>query len=180
MTDTALAPASLLTEIEEELQGKFKTEGNAARVPSTARGSVGSDRLDQLVLSDEERGKMPLTKDKYLVRENADLVRWERETRKFLRKLSPRHAHRIAAVMVYEWATGIKIADLMAAGGTAAPDLRKINEVLTFYFGKGRMTYIAGRKVSNCRDVPIGWYVRRHRPMTLTLYAEYLEGSLYP
>jgi len=28
--------------------------------------------------------------------------------------------------------------------------------------------------------VPKGWYVRRHRPMTLTLYAEYAEGSLYP
>lgn len=181
MTETLEPTSSPLSEVEAVLKERFKAEGTAgALVPSTARAAAASGRLDQLVLPDEERGKMPFTKEKYLVRENPDLVRWERETRKFLRKLSPRHAHRVAAVHVYEWATGLKIADLVAAGGSASKDLRKINEVLTFYFGKGRMTYIAGRKVTNCRDVPIGWYVRRHRPMTLELYAEYAEGSLYP
>jgi hypothetical protein len=123
---------------------------------------------------------MPFTKDKYLVKENPHLVKWERETRKFLRNLTVKHGHRVSAVMVYEWATGINVADFMAEGGTPGPDLRKINQVLRFYFGKSYSTWIMGRKVPNCYRVPVGWYVRRHRPMTLTLYAEYHEGSLYP
>jgi len=123
---------------------------------------------------------MPHTKDKYLVRENPHLVQWERETRKFLRNLSPDHGHRVAAVMVYEWATGIKVAELMAEGGSAQADLRKINQVLRYYFGKPYMTYIAGRKVPNAYRVKPGYYIRRHRPMTLTLWAEYGEGTLYP
>ena len=32
---------------------------------------------------------MPVTKDKYMVKENPHLVQWEREVRKFLRNLSP-------------------------------------------------------------------------------------------
>lgn len=123
---------------------------------------------------------MPLTKDKYLVKDNPHLVAWERETRKFLRNLTTRHGHRISAVMVYEWATGISVADLMKEGGSAGPDLRKINQILRFYFGKPGMTHILGKKVPNCYRVPPGWFVRRHRPHTLTLWAEYHEGSLYP
>lgn len=124
---------------------------------------------------------MPLTKNKYLVKENPHLVQWERETRKFLRRLSPQHGHRIAAVMIYEWATGIRVADLMASGGSANADLRKITQCLRFYFGdKTYMTYIAGRKVPRCFRVPPGWYVKRHRPMTLTLWSEYCEKTLNP
>ena len=125
---------------------------------------------------------MPLTKDKYLVRENPHLVQWEREVRKFLRNLSPEHGHRVAAVMIYEWATGIQIAELMGRGraAAAAPDLRKLNQILRFYFGKPYMTYICGRKVPNAYRVRPGYYIRRHRPMTLTLWAEYAEGTLYP
>jgi hypothetical protein len=171
----------LLTGVEEALRKRFNKEtADRQRVPSTARAAAPSERLDQLVLPDEMRAKMPFTKDKYLVKENAALVQWERETRKFLRNLSPAHGHRVAAVMVYEWTTGIKVADLMKEGGTAGPDLRKINQVLRFYFGKPYMTYIMGRKVPNAFKVPPGWYVKRHRPMTLTLYAEYCEKTLNP
>lgn len=172
---------SLLTEVEAVLKKRFdKDEASKHRVPSTARAAAGSDRLDQLVLPDNQRAKMPHTKDKYLVRENPHLVQWEREVRKFLRQLSPAHGHRVAAVMIYEWATGILVADLMAEGGSAQADLRKINQVLRFYFDKPYMTYIMGRKIPKAYRVPPGWYVRRHRPMTLTLYAEYQEGVLYP
>lgn len=123
---------------------------------------------------------MPLTKDKYLVRENPHLVGWEREVRKFLRNLTPEHGHRVAAVMIYEWATGIMVKELMEEGGSAQSDLRKINQVLRYYFGKPYMTYIAGRKVPTAFRIKPGWYVRRHRPMTLTLWSEYTEGTLYP
>lgn len=123
---------------------------------------------------------MPYTKDKYLVRENPQLVQWERETRMFLRRLSPNHGHRVSAAMVYEWATGIQIKRLMEAGETASPDLRKINQILRFYFGKGYSTYIMGRKVKQAYRVRPGYLIKRHRPMTLTLYAEYAEGVLNP
>lgn len=123
---------------------------------------------------------MPLTQDKYIVRENPDLVQWEREVRKFLRNLSPNHGHRISAVMIYEWATGINVAELVNAGGNANSELRKINKALRFYFGKSYSTYIAGRKVPNAYRVRPGYYIKRHRPMTITLYAEYCEGTLNP
>lgn len=172
---------SLLSEVEAVLKKRFdKAEAAKVRVPSTARAAAGSERIDQLVLPDSERAKMPLTKDKYLVKENPHLVAWEREVRKFLRNLSPEHGHRVAAVMIYEWATGIKVADLMAEGGSAQADLRKLNQILRFYFGKPYMTYICGRKVPNAFRVKPGYYIRRHRPMTLTLWAEYQEGTLYP
>jgi hypothetical protein len=172
---------SLLSEVEEILKKRFqKEDADRHRVPSTARDAQASARLDQLTLPDEERGRMPFTKDKYLVKENPHLVAWERETRKFLRKLSPEHGHRVAAVMVYEWATGIRLKDLAAEGGSAAGDLRKLNMILRFYYGKPYMTYIMGRKVPRTYRVPPGWYIRRHRPMTLTLYSEWAEGTLYP
>ena len=173
--------SSLLTEVEELIKKKFdKEEASKRRVPSTARASASSERIDQLVLPDDMRAKMPLTKDKYLVKENPHLVQWERETRKFLRNLSPAHGHRVSAGMIDEWATGIPVAELMANGGSAGSDLRKINQCLRFYFGKSYMTYIAGRKVPNAYKVRPGYYIKRHRPMTLTLWAEYGEGTLNP
>lgn len=126
---------------------------------------------------------MPFTKEKFLVKENPHLVEWEREVRKFLRKLSPEHEHRVTAVMVFEWATGLKVSDLMEANEKRPrwrSDLRKINEALRYYFGKPYSTWIMGRKVTNAYKVKQGYYIRRHRPMTLTLYAEYVEGVLYP
>lgn len=179
---------SLLSEAEEELKRRFnKKEADKARLPSTAAEPQGSPRIDQLLLPDEMRAKMPVTKDKYLVRENPHLVQWEREVRKFLRNLSPDHGHRVSAVMIYEWATGIRMVDIMAdqqrlkAGQQNwRTDLRKLNKILEWYFGKPYMTYICGRKVPKAYRVRPGYFIRRHRPMTLTLWAEYTEGVLYP
>lgn len=132
---------------------------------------------------------MPFTKDKYLVREDPHLVEWEREVRKFQRKMSPDHGHRVSAVMVYEWATGLRIAELMkeerqngnqGRRGTYRADLKKINRIMEWYWGKPYMTWIAGRKVPKAYLIKPGYYIRRHRPMTLTLYAEYVEGTLNP
>jgi hypothetical protein len=185
----AQTQASHLTEVEAVLRQRFsKEDADRQRVPSTARAAAGSARVDQLVLPDSERARMPLTKDKYLVKENPHLVAWEREVRKFLRNLSPDHGHRVAAVMIYEWATGIRIVDLMQAeqddpAGERPPwraDLRKINKILGHHFGKPYMTCIAGRKVPKAYRIPPGWLVRRHRPLTLTLWAEYQAGTLYP
>ena len=180
---------SLLSSAEEELKKRFKKEeADKRRLPSTAADAAQSERVDQLVLPDEMRAKMPVTKDKYLVRENPHLVQWEREVRKFLRNLSPDHGHRVSAVMIYEWATGVLVADIMKMAPERMPpgkqnwrsDLRKLNRILEWYFGKPYMTYICGRKVPKAYRVKPGYYIRRHRPMTLTLWAEYVEGVLYP
>ena len=171
---------TLLTEVEALLKERYsKKEASEARVPSTALSPTVSDRGDQLMLPDTDRARMPLTKNKYLVKENPDLVMWEREVRKFLRRLSPLHGHRVSASMIYEWATGIKVKDLMEAGGSTS-DLRKINTILRYYYGKPYMTYICGRKVPKAYRVGPGYLITRHRPMTLTLYVEYCQGTLKP
>lgn len=173
---------SLLSEAEELLKKRFDTSTANKRhqFPSQIPEAQQSERVEQLVLPDSMRAKMPITKEKFLVKENPHLVQWERETRKFLRQLSPAHGHRVAAVMIYEWATGIEIATLVKEGGSANSDLRKINQVLRGYFGKPYMTYICGRKVPKAYRVPPGYYIKKHRPITLTLYAEYSMGTLNP
>lgn len=172
-----MEPAPITT-IEQMLKERFNPERRRTHA-SDAQAAKSSARVEALVLPDNQRGRMPMTQDKYLVKENEVLVQWERETRKFLRQLSPRHGHRVSASMVFEWATGITVADLIEEGGNTS-DLRKINQVLRFYFGKPYMTYICGRKVPRAYRVPVGYYIVRHRPMTLTLYAEYAEGTLKP
>ena len=72
---------------------------------------------------------MPFTKEKFIIKENAALVAWERVTREFLRQLSVRHAHRVSAVMVFEWATGRTVKEHLASGGSTT-DLKNINKVL--------------------------------------------------
>lgn len=181
----------LLDETNELLKDRFTAVSKARRVlPSTAeprdyRGQK-TEHLEALVLPDSLRAKMPFTKDKYLVKEHPALVFWERETRKFLRRLSPEHGHRVSAVMVWEWATGLSVQELeqqvkdgtLEGKATWRSDMRHINKVLTFLFGKPGSTWIAGRKVAKAYRVRQGYYIKRHRPLTLTLYAEYCEGSL--
>ena len=112
---------SALTEVEEYLRGRFQKD-QVSRVPELARDKPRQTRVDQLTLPDEERAKLPETKDKYIIRENPHQVAWEREVRKFLRRLNPEHGHRVSAQMVYEWATGIKVKDLYERGENANAD----------------------------------------------------------
>lgn len=175
----------LLSELEKTLKNKFNKDVPRDRIQSTASDPRQGSRVNQLTLSDKERGRMPYTKEKYIIRENPQLIEWEREVRKFLRNLSPEHGHRVTAVMIFEWATGLLIKELMedeTARGTTGwrADLRKINKVLEYYFGKPYTTYILGRKVHRAYRVKPGHYIRRRRPMSITLYAEYLDGVLYP
>lgn len=183
------ADMTLLSETEKQLKERFASgDGGPRRLPSTATPAKENARLNELVLPDDQRPKMPFTKDKYLIKENPHKVQWEREVRKFLRKLSPDHGHRVTAVMVYEWATGLRVADLMTAepkgspggGPTWRTDLRIIHRALEYYFGKPGPTWIMGRKVDKAYTVKPGYFIRRHRPQCLTLYAEYVEGVLNP
>lgn len=178
-----------LSVVERQLRERFSKD-KRLNLPSTAGDLQSSARLDQLIIPTKDRRQMPLTKDKYIVKENPHLVAWEREVRKFLRNLTPKAGHRVAAVHIYEWATGLEIADVMAYDEKVRAedgeptmwrsDLRFINQILRFYFGKPYMTYIMGRKIPKAYRVPPGWYVKRHRPQTLTLYNEYLSKTLDP
>lgn len=172
---------SLLTEVERAIKDRYeKKPANAQNIQSTMTEvhTKKNERMDEILLPDEDRPKMPLTKDKYIIRENPFLVEWERETRKFLRYLSPEHGHRVTAVMVYEWATGINVKDLYDSGGNANRDLRHINAVLAYYFGKPYTTYIAGKKVKRAYKIKPGYYIKRHRPKTIELWVEWSNGSL--
>lgn len=166
-------------EVLEELKKKYDPEARQL-VASDAKPLAGSDRVDQLALPIEQRKKMPMTKDRYVVRENVNLVAWEREVRVFLRQLTLSNSHRISAVMVFEWVTGLSVSELVAKKEPPNADLRHINKCLKFYFGKPYMTYIGGRKVPKAYRVPLNWMVKKHRPMTLSLYVEYTEGTLNP
>ena len=173
-------PRSLkVTELERDVQARFDASKRKV-VPTDSKGPRTSERVENLVLPDGDRSRMPMTQEKYTIQEDPHLVQWEREVRKFLRKLSPDHAHRVSAKMVYEWATGIDIAELVKEGGSANRDLRHINKLLRFYFGDSYTTQIMGRKVPKAYKVKKGTYIKRRRPMTLVLYGEYLEKSLNP
>ena len=158
---------------QEELRDPFNN-----RLPSDAATVPQPERFDTLFLPNSEKPKMPLTKDRYVVKDNPHLVAWERQVRMFLRGLPLTSEHRVSATMIYEWATGKKVVDQIAAGVATSPDLRKINQVMRHHFGKGYQTWIAGRKIPNCYRIPQGWRVKRHRPLTLTLWNEYTEGTL--
>lgn len=162
---------------EKNEQDVYKSPAGA--VPWVVSNAIPRDvEHDESILPLSKRGRMPLTKDKYIVREDPELVKWERITREFLRNLSPLHRHRVSAVMIWEWATGEKLPDQPYITGTSV--FRKINKILRFYFGDPFMTWIANKKVPRCYEVRPGYYIRSHRPMTTELWLEFTQGTLYP
>lgn len=174
-----MATSDLLSAVEAQFKERVEEEGATnLRLPSAAQEAPPAPRLDQIILADEKRARMPYTRDRYIIHEDPQLVEWEREVRKFLRNLTPREGHRVAAVHIWEWATGWDVKAFIEAGGAPSPDLRRINRLLGEYFGKPYSTYIMGRKIPRCYRVPLGHRIKRKRPRTLTLYAEWEAGTL--
>ena len=191
-------PRSPVSDLERELQQQFDP-AKLQRFSSTAQKAAASDYVGQLVLPEEARGGMPYTKEEFIVSENPLRVDWEKQVRKFLQKLSTHTSHRVTAPMIYEWATGIKIADLMAAdernevlteeaagvraqtnAGRLNVHLRHINWVLREYFGKPYKTKIMGREVGRAYTVRQEFRVKLKKPANLTLWPEWSEGTLSP
>lgn len=181
-----------LSDIERELQARHNPSVRR-QFTSTALAPRASDYVEDLALPVESRGRMPLTQEKYVIAENPQRVTWEREVRQALATLSDKTAHRITAPMIYEWATGISIADLIEAeglqdasprgggqNGSANAHLRHINWVLAEYFGKPYKTKIAGREVGKAYKVRKGFRVKLKRPANLTLWPEWENGTLNP
>jgi len=191
-------PRNPVSELEKELQAQFDP-AKLQRFTSTAQAAAKSDYVKELVVPEEERGLMPYTKEDFVISENPLRVEWEKEVRKFLQKLTTHTSHRVTAAMIYEWATNIKIADLIEAdtageiiteeaegirtqtnAGRLNVHLRHINWVLREYFGKPYKTKIMGREVGRAYTVRQEFRVKLKKPANMTLWPEWSEGTLNP
>jgi hypothetical protein len=179
-------------DIHKELERMFDSKNNI-RFTSTATEAAKADELEQLVLPEEERGRMPFTRSDFVIKEDPARVFWEREVRKFLGRLPKEKGHKVTGPMIYEWATGISLKDLMKEEGTedhngkgggrwgsANRHLRHINWVLREYFGKPYKTTILGRQVGQAYTVRPWFEVKKKKPACLTLLPEWDEGVLKP
>lgn len=177
------------TEAELEIQRRFDP-ANADRFSSVAQEAARGILVQKLSLPEEERGPMPFTKERMVTNENPLRVEWEREVRKFLRRLDE-DGHRITAPMIYEWTTGISLRELRkaegvdddqwrggAGSGSANTHLRHINAILLGYFGKPYKTTIMGRHVGRAYTVRKNFRVKDKKPMSLNLWPDWKEGTL--
>jgi hypothetical protein len=181
-----------LNAIERQLQEQFRPESTRRRFTSTVEDTIEtSEYIKNLALPIGSRGKMPLTQDKYVINENPARIEWERQVRMFLARLDKSMSHRVTAPMIYEWTTGISIAELAELEGVADADgrgggktgsanmhLRHINAILFDYFGKPYKTKIAGRQVGKAYKVRQYFRVADKKPMQLALWPEFERGLL--
>ena len=192
-------PRSPVSDLERTLQAQFD-KANLERFSSTAGKGAESTYVQNLVVPEDERGPMPFTKEELMVNENPMRIEWERQVRKFVKRLPQHTSHRITAVMIYEWATNIKVKDLEAADqaarvsatkkggvrnvrtnmGNLNVHLRHINWVLQQYFGKPYKTKIAGREVGRAYTVRAEFRVEKKKPACIALLPEWQEGTLAP
>lgn len=157
------------------------TRINATNVKKVRRKEP-SQRLRDLLISENSR-VMPIEREKILVSEDPDLVEWERVLRQYLYKLPSTKENRVAAPLVWEWATGLSITEIAAdetQGRIYTGDLRKLNKLLRAYFGKSYSTFINRRKFNRTYRVRKGFLVYRKAPHTMSLYLEWRQGSLKP
>ena len=184
-------PEREISDIERALQARHNPS-NVKQFTSTSSDMEQSEYLKDLALPVEQRGRVPLTQERYIMHENPMRVEWERQTRLFLKQLNTRnHGHRVTAPMVFEWTTGISIAELAAAegadqkeyhgggqNGSANVHLRHINWVLKEYFGTPYKTKIAGREVGRAYRVKQHFRVTDYKPVCLTLWPEWENRTL--
>lgn len=177
----------------EQIAVRSRFDRNAANQFQSTAEARKENNFRDMFLDDDQRGDMPLTKEKFIITENPALVEWERETRKFIKNLSRYTSHKITAIMVFEWATGISITQLRIEENTAAKSakgggingsanmhLRLISGLLKQYFGTPYKTRILGQSVDRAYTVPEEFRVDRVRPKCLTLWPEYDNGTLRP
>jgi hypothetical protein len=180
-----------MAELERALAKEFDP---AILFPSTAGEAETADLVTSLILPKSSRGRLPLTRSDFVVEENPARVEWERQVRLFIRSLRPGtryRGHKINAPMIFEWATGQTIKEIVeaegvdkenwrggAANGSANMHLRHINAILKEYFGTPKKTTILGRPVGKAYTVNKGFRVERRKPACLTLWPEYDAGVL--
>lgn len=180
-----------MAELEAALQKEFNPD---ELFTSTATPAQTAEEVTALILPKSNRGRIPLTRSDFVLDENPARIEWERQVRLFIRSLRPStkvRGHKINAPMIFEWATGLTIKEIVeaenvdttkwrggAATGSANMHLRHINATLREYFGTPRKTTILGRHVGKAYDVPKGFRVENRKPACLTLWPEYDAGVL--
>ena len=160
---------------------------NIKQFQSTAGAAPVAKDVKAIAIPDDKRGRMPLTQERFVIRESPARVEWEREVRKALKTLKGQNGHRVTAPMIYEWTTGMSVQDVInvegadpKTSGSANSHLRHINWVLSQYFGKPYKTTIAGRPVGRAYIVPRGFRIELKPPVNLTLWPEWEAGTLKP
>jgi hypothetical protein len=183
-------PDTTAAELHKKLQEQFDPS-HLARFTSTATSAKVATDVEELMLDEEKRGRLPLTRADLVIKEDPRRIAWEREVRKFLSKLNGDFGHKVTGAMVYEWATGVSLAELAKAEGvdpevwrggarwgSANAHLRHINAILLAYFGTPRKTTIAGRHVGKAYTVRPSFRVKDKKPATIVLQVEWSEGTL--
>jgi tRNA 2-selenouridine synthase SelU len=182
--------------LEAQLQAEFPTENNRL-FTSTAVDPKEAENVKSLIVPLSERGRMPLSLEKFVLDEPPARVEWERQVRIYLGALpNPEAGHRITAPMVFEWTTGKTLKQIReeegidmndpdawrggAWNGSANTHLRWINWVLKEYFGDSYKTRIAGRDVGKAYTVRQYFRIREKMPANLTLWPDWNAGTLLP
>lgn len=152
------------------------TRTNAAHSTRVLR-KPASKGLQGRLLPTEERAEIN-TRDEVLIKEDEDLVEWERQIRAYIYKLPMGREHRTTAVLVWEWATGLSVPEEHKKGnsGVYAADIRKINKLLREYFGKPYASYIHNRKFNQVYRISKHFNVDRKAPFCVGLYLEWRAG----
>lgn len=130
------------------------------------------------ILPKNERARID-TREEVLIKEDEDLLEWELVLRAYLYKLPKGRKHRVAAGLIWEWATGLSITEEYERGNSRAylRDTKILNRLLAKYFGKSRITWINGRKFSKVYDVGKSFVLDRKAPVTLTHYLMWKQGA---
>lgn len=122
--------------------------------------------------------KMPEQKKNFIVDEDERLLYWDRQVRAYVEdRVSPKHSYRITARMVFERA-GHSFDPTPGSHGAHNQEFKRINRILRHYFGNSYVSFIEGRKQHNVYKIKPGCYIRRLEPLALTLYIEWLNGTI--
>lgn len=186
-------PEETREQLHERLKEIYNPEKLERRFTSTVAEPTASEEVDDLLVDDEARARMPFTRADYVIKEDPARVKWEREVRKFLGQLPRSRGHKVTGPMIFEWATGKSLKQIMEEEGTENADgrgggkwgsanrhLRHINAILFAYFGKPYKTTILGRHVGKAYTVRPWFNIKLKQPACLTLLPEWKEGSLKP
>ena len=178
--------------LHKQLQEQFNPD-NLTRFTSNTSKAAKAEDVEVLMLPEEQRGRVPFTRADFVIKEDPRRVEWEREVRKFLARLNSDFSHKVTSPMIYEWATGVSLAELAAAEGvdpevwrggarwgSANVHLRHITWVLKEYISTPYKTTIMGRHVGRAYTVRPAFKVGKKKPANLTLLADWQEGTLVP
>lgn len=122
--------------------------------------------------------KMPEQKKNFIVDEDERLLYWDRQVRAYVAKYyDPKHQLRLIARNVFEFA-GHSFENKPGSHGAHNQEFKRINRILRHYFGASYVSFLQGHKQHNTYKIPPGFYIRRAEPLALTLYIEWLNGTI--